>query len=83
MQAALRGLRQAGARAAEAAFAVTRAGTIQPGPLAASQMQALASGPDMAKGLADLIQARLAYRANAAVLRGADAAAAALLRRSV
>jgi hypothetical protein len=81
--AALRGMRRAEAQAAEAAFSIVRSGTAAPVPLSQAQMQALEAGPDMLKGLTELHQAKLAYKANAEVLRGADAMAAALLRWSV
>ncbi len=81
--AALRGMRQAEVRAAEAASTIVQSGVAAPVPLGRAEMQALEAGPDMLKGLTDLHQARLAYKANAEVLRGADAMAAALLRWSV
>lgn len=80
-QAALRGLRRAEAQAAEAAFAMIGAGTARPpapGPVALS---AFAAGPDLSRGPVELRQARLAYLANAEVLRRAEAVTAALLRQ--
>lgn len=81
--AALRGMQRAETQAADAAFAITRAGTAQPLQLGRAELQALEAGPDAIQGLAQMHQARLAYQANAQVLRGADAASAALLRWSV
>lgn len=80
--AALRGMRRTEAQAADAAFAIVRAGTAAPLQLGRAELQALEAGPDALQGLTRMHQARLAYQANAAVLRGADAASAALLRRS-
>lgn len=80
--AALRGMRRAEAEAADAAFAIVRSGTAQPLQHGRAEVRALEAGPDAVQGLAQLHQARLAYQANAQVLRGADAASAALLRWS-
>jgi hypothetical protein len=81
--AALRGMQRAEAQAADAAFAIVRAGTATPLQLGRAEVRALEAGPDALQGLAQMHQARLAYQANAQVLRGADAASAALLRWSV
>lgn len=78
--AALRGQRVAEARAADAAARIVLSGTAAPAELARATLQALQAAPDLLGGLVDLHNARRAYQANAAVLRGADAASAALVR---
>lgn len=96
MAAAMRGLRLAGDRAADAAATIVEAGVMPP-PAGPGQRETTAllppagpplppvsvpPQPDIARGLIDLHAARLAYAANAAVLRSADEMSATLLRRT-
>jgi hypothetical protein len=78
--AALRGQRVAEARAADAAARLVLSGTAPNHDLSRALVQAMEAAPDALRALTDLHQATLSYKANAAVLRGANAAAAALLR---
>ena len=80
--AALRGQRMAEARAADAAARIVLSGTAPNHALSRTLVQAQEAAPDALRGLTDLHQATLAYKANAATLRGANAAAASLLRWS-
>lgn len=77
--AALRGQRVAEARAAEAAGQLVLSGTAPSQALARTLVQAQEAAPDTLRALTDLHQATRAYQANAVTLRGANAAAAALL----
>jgi hypothetical protein len=81
--ASLRGMRSAEMRAADAAGRIVLQGTGPPTELARTLFQAHQASPDVLGGLMQLHQAREAYKANATVLRGADAASAALVRWSV
>ena len=91
MAAAMRGLRLAGDRAAEAAATVVQAALPPPaGPPAETPTLLPPAGPpagippppDMARGLVGLKQASQAYAANAVTLRSADEMSATLLRRT-
>ncbi len=84
--ASLRGLRDAGARAATAAAQVAAAGApvragAAPAPETAGALLAAGEGaPDPARALVDLKLAQRAYEASAATFRTADETTAALLR---
>jgi hypothetical protein len=76
----LRGQRLSEARAAEAAGQMILASAGTPATTARALFEALTAGPDTLAALADLHQAQRAYDPHR--LRGASAAAAALLRWS-
>ncbi|WP_372620432.1 flagellar basal body rod C-terminal domain-containing protein [Falsiroseomonas sp.] len=82
--AAARGLHRVGTQAADAAGRVATAGAprlVEDGSARAA-LEATAVAPDLARGMVDLLLARQAYAANAAVMRSADEMAAELVRRT-
>lgn len=80
LSAALRGLQRAGTQAAEAAERIAGAGAAA-SPTPGAVFEALREAPDAGRAAVDLLVARRAYAANAAVLRSAAATGAELVRR--
>jgi hypothetical protein len=75
--AALGGLRRAAGQATEAAGRIAAAGAPPADPLP----NGVPDVPDLGRAAVDLIAARRAYQANAAVVRTADAMADEVIRR--
>jgi hypothetical protein len=75
--AALGGLRRAGSQAADAAQRIVAAGARPADPLPFGVPET----PDLGRAAVDLVAARQAYAANAAVVRTADAMEGELVRR--